>query len=134
MSKGGSRYGAGRPGWHAKAEDCRQIDVREWQRFECLDVDAYGIWYFPDRTSVQYRIEAADLVLRHDVAARPMEQRVTITRTACHYGGERPWFTCPSCTKRVAVLYLRPHTGFACRKCNRNYRAYGGVLQCKHAA
>lgn len=120
MSKGGSRYGAGRPGWHVKAEDCRQIDVREWQRFRCLEPSACGTWYFADRTTVHYRVEGGIVVLLHDLAltGRPVEQRVPISRTACHYGGERPWFACPTCGKRVAVLYLRRRSGFACRKCS----------------
>ena len=118
MSKGGSRHGAGRPGWHVKAEDCRQLDVREWQRFRCLEPSACGTWYFDDRVSVDYRVGAEAVALRHDLAGRPMEQRVPITRTACHYGGERPWFGCPTCGKRVAVLYLRRRSGFACRKCS----------------
>jgi hypothetical protein len=118
MSKGGSRWGAGRPGWHVKAEDCRQLDVREWQRFRCLEPSACGTWYFGDRASVDYCVGADAVVLRHDLAGRPMEQRLPITRTACHYGGERPWFACPICSKRVAVLYFRGRTGFACRRCS----------------
>ncbi|WP_160015871.1 hypothetical protein [Pseudomonas sp. 8BK] len=45
---------------------------------------------------------------------------VTITWTPCHLGGERPWFLCPSCGRRVAKLY---NGGvFACRHCMRlNY-------------
>lgn len=118
MSKGGSRYGAGRPGWHVKAEECRQIDVREWQRVGCFESGSDGTWYFTDRTTVHYRAEADVFVLRHDFAGRPMEQQVPITRTACHYGGERPWFTCPRCARRVALLYLTSGDGFACRRCS----------------
>lgn len=118
MSKGGSRPGAGRPGWHVKAENCRKIDVREWQRFGCLEPSACGTWYFGDRASVDYSSEADAVVLRHDLAGRAMEQRVPITRTACHYGGERPWFVCPSCTRRAALLYLRSGAGFGCRRCS----------------
>jgi hypothetical protein len=37
--------------------------------------------------------------------------------TDCHYGGSRPWFTCPrrECGRRVAALYWG--SGFACRHC-----------------
>jgi hypothetical protein len=31
-------------------------------------------------------------------------------------GGHRHWFTCPTCSKRVAVLYA-PGRFFACRQC-----------------
>lgn len=101
-----------------KAEDCRQLDVREWQRFGCLEPSACGTWYLGDRASVDYRVEADAVVLHYELAGRPMEQRVPISRTACHYGGERPWFACPGCTQRVALLYLRYGAGFACRRCS----------------
>ena len=45
-----------------------------------------------------------------------VEQRVHTQTSACHLGGERRWFTCPRCSKRVAVLYA-PGKYFACRNC-----------------
>jgi hypothetical protein len=32
MGTGGSRYGAGRPGYKGKAEACMRLDVRMWAR------------------------------------------------------------------------------------------------------
>lgn len=47
---------------------------------------------------------------------------VQITWTPCHLGGERPWFLCPCCGRRVAKLY--GSVLFACRHCLRlNYRS-----------
>lgn len=47
---------------------------------------------------------------------------VPITWTACHLGGERPWFLCPCCDRRVAKLYSCAL--FACRHCvHLNYRS-----------
>lgn len=43
------------------------------------------------------------------------EYPVQIERTACHLGGQRVWFWCPGCGRRVAVLY--GHEVFACRHC-----------------
>lgn len=43
------------------------------------------------------------------------EQVVSVTATACTYGGKRYWFTCPKCEARAAVLYYR--SGYSCRKC-----------------
>ena len=45
-----------------------------------------------------------------------VEQRVQTQTSPCHLGGQRHWFTCPRCSKRVAVLYALGRT-FACRKC-----------------
>ena len=38
-----------------------------------------------------------------------------LSRSSCHYGGERPWFLCPHCGRRVAILY--GGAVFACRTC-----------------
>jgi hypothetical protein len=45
-----------------------------------------------------------------------VEQRVQTQTSPCHLGGQRQWFTCPRCSKRVAVLYA-PGRYFACRDC-----------------
>jgi len=45
-----------------------------------------------------------------------VEQRIPFTWTTCNYGGNRTWFLCPSCGKRVAVLYSG-WKYFACRGC-----------------
>lgn len=45
------------------------------------------------------------------------DQRVGMTTTACHLGGQRHWFSCPGCSQRVAVLYA-PGGRFACRRCS----------------
>ena len=45
-----------------------------------------------------------------------VEQRVQTQTSLCHLGGQRHWFTCPRCSKRVAVLYA-PRRNFACRQC-----------------
>lgn len=50
---------------------------------------------------------------------------VKTTRTACHFGGSRPWFQCILCGKRAGVLYLNEDgTHLFCRKCsNLRYRS-----------
>ena len=35
--------------------------------------------------------------------------------TNCHFGGSRPWFVCPGCGSRVAILYMDKL--LQCRKC-----------------
>jgi hypothetical protein len=53
---------------------------------------------------------------------KSIEQRVPITWTACHLGGQRPWFVCSvycngrCCGRRAAVLYGAGEL-FACRRC-----------------
>jgi hypothetical protein len=43
---------------------------------------------------------------------------ITLAWTPCHYGSRRPWFLCPGCGRRVAVLCLGEQ-GFRCRHCAR---------------
>ncbi|MEO9078275.1 MAG: hypothetical protein ABI268_03085, partial [Rhodanobacter sp.] len=47
-------------------------------------------------------------------------QRVVLylQRTACQYGGNRPWFTCPRCSHRVAVVCMAGAV-WGCRHCLR---------------
>jgi hypothetical protein len=75
---------------------------------------------------------------------------VPVVWTQCHFGGKRPYFTCPgvvngeSCMRRVAKLY-KPPAGhyFLCRHChNLTYRScnesgdvhFTAVRQTKRAA
>ncbi len=44
-------------------------------------------------------------------------QSVAIAFTPCHYGGHRPWFLCPACGDRVAILWLLVGH-FLCRSCH----------------
>ena len=44
-----------------------------------------------------------------------IDERIDLTWTDCGFGGQRPWFVCPGCGSRVAILY-RDRT-FSCRRC-----------------
>jgi hypothetical protein len=47
-----------------------------------------------------------------------VQEPVSLTWTACNFGGERPWFVCPGagCGRRMAVLY-GPGRYFLCCHC-----------------
>ena len=62
---------------------------------------------FDHGMALSYRIKSTGEVV---------EQRVQTQTSPCHLGGQRHWFTCPRCSKRVAVLYA-PSRYFACRRC-----------------
>ena len=78
--------------------------------------------------SIKVRTETDAVVLMYraqswgDAEWKSVEQRVPITWTACHFGGQRPWFVCSiyssgrHCGRRVALLYLADEL-FACRRC-----------------
>ncbi len=44
-----------------------------------------------------------------------MEYPILVKWTACNFGGKRPWFYCPHCGRRVAILYSAKL--FLCRHC-----------------
>ena len=124
MGKGGMRWGAGRPGWHVKAEHCRSIDVRWLQREGLLRPGLATTLAWTDRdtgerlAAIGLHAAGDTLTLAFSLNEKPMSQQVPLERTPCHYGGSRPWFNCPRCQRRMAVLYLRA-SGFACRNCQR---------------
>ena len=45
------------------------------------------------------------------------ETWIELTYTDQHLGGRRPWFMCPKCDRRCALLYRR-HGDLGCRKCH----------------
>lgn len=122
MGAGGWRWNAGRPGYKGKAEACQRLDVREWAKRGLLRPGHWGSWSWRNTStgepsgSINFAIEAGAAVLRYTLNDEPRIQRVPLLSTPCNYGGTRPWFGCPHCGARVAVLYLR-RGGFYCRKC-----------------
>lgn len=125
MGKGGSRFGAGRPAWHIKAEHCRRIEAGRWAKEGLFNVGSAGAWSWRDADTgretarIGYRGDGGAVVLDFNVNDEPVHQRIQETRTACHYGGSRSWFSCPRCWRRVGVLFLRGRAGFMCRHCGR---------------
>ncbi len=97
----------------ATTEGCLQIDIRQLARGGFLEHGAEHC--YSDRKS-KYEIrlvsEQNRMRFQHGIALlagfrRLGQDIVTIDRTTCHFGGVRPWFLCPGCRKRIAVLYGR---------------------------
>jgi len=113
----------------AATEDYRTLDVRTLQRTGVLTPGWRGGWQWSRNgetsASIGLETESRDSVrLRYQVKtqgqAEAKDYPVPITWTPCHLGGERPWFCCPCCNRRVAKLY--GGVMFACRHCLRlNY-------------
>ena len=127
MGSGGSRFGAGRPAYRAKAEQLQRVEIGRWHRGGYLREGASFTWswnrggeptgsigvrvFGPDSLVLQYRVGSGD-------EWRDSSQAIRIDRTPCNYGKTRPWFGCPVCQRRAGVLYLRAGR-FACRQCQR---------------
>lgn len=122
MSRGGYRCGAGRPGWHAKTAGKLAVDVRKLHRDGHLSGCYRMNWHWSSGATIELETtpDMVTLTYRYKDGGgewRDVRQPVTVTRTPCHYGGSRPWFACPRCYGRVAILYLWNVP--ACRKCAR---------------
>jgi len=88
--------------------------------------------------SVEFHIYTDHLQLYHSIdtssqRAKAVHQTVFFGATRCHFGGERTWFLCPACGRRVVALY-RGRERFKCRICsNLNYptqhqRTFGRLI------
>lgn len=127
MGKGGSRFGAGRPGYRVKAEHTKRVEIGRWSREGRLRAGSTFTWSWTldGRPSGSIGLRMLDndaMRFGYSIGSgddlRDASQVVPIVRTACPYGGTRPWFACPICNRRVGVLYMRGGR-FACRHCQR---------------
>ncbi|WP_253277096.1 hypothetical protein [Pseudomonas fluorescens] len=110
-------------------EDYRSLGILALHRAGVLRAGHAGGWEWKRRGEVVGTIgieseSQTRLRLRYQVTSNgeveSKDYPVSITWTPCHLGGNRPWFLCPCCGRRVAKLYLR--RVFACRHCMRlNY-------------
>jgi len=121
--------GSGRR-WHSNSkettESSRPLDIRKLQRAGVLVPGrCFGWeWSFGGEriANIQARVEVGRVVLlyryrrRGDNDWQDVEQPVQLEETRCNLGGTRPWWLCPSCGRRVAVLY-GPGKHYACRHC-----------------
>lgn len=130
MAKGGWRYGAGRLGWKRKAESSLALDIRQIARKGLLMPGRWFSWSWTYTHSgeragsigIQVSADAEHVTLDYQwtpYGSDPIsvKQPIKFERTSCNYGGSRPWFRCPKCGRRCAVLYFG-NGRYACRKCN----------------
>lgn len=121
----GGRGSGRRSSYSGKAEtsDSMPLDIRKITR-KGLQVPGSSFswqWLVNDRqvAGISVRVDFDHgMVLSYCMKStgEVVEQRVQTQTSPCHLGGQRHWFTCPRCSKRVAVLYA-PGRYFACRQC-----------------
>ncbi len=100
-------------------EDMHSVDVRDLARDGLLNHGSQGTltWSRGNRVTGSIGVVgwggSVELVYRVD--GKSVCQSVELDWTPCNYGGQRPWFRCPNCGRRSAVLY--GGTRFWCRSC-----------------
>lgn len=115
-------FGSGRRKKHpAVYEDTHRLDIRQLASHCPLEAGSQFGWFWtgPGGASREIWIEVKEESLRLCKRFFPEENFVPIQihRTPCHFGGSRPWFQCPYCHRRCAVLIAFNDLQFACRKC-----------------
>jgi len=118
-------FGSGRRGGRETTADYRRLDVRRLHRAGVLVPGRRCGWQWMRRGEkiADIGIEAGESFIRLRYSATSGGERksydytVMLSRTGCTYGGARPWFLCPCCGRRVAILY--GGAMFACRRCYR---------------
>ena len=115
------------PRTHPLKEACRhELNINELARAGVIRPGADGLLSFPDGSQVGFYVWQYDTAHYDDAThAFPGGIRLTgegglheigLAWSGCNYGGQRPWFLCPSCNGRVAKLFEYGQ-GFRCRKC-----------------
>ena len=121
----GGRGSGRRSSYCGKSEtsDSMPLDIRKITRKGLLVPGSSFSWQWTvnDRqvAGISIRVDFNQgmvLSYRMKSTGEVVEQQVQTQSSPCHLGGQRHWFTCPRCSKRVAVLYA-PGRYFACRQC-----------------
>jgi len=118
----GSRYRLDRK---TTLEDVKHIDVRALQKSKLLKLGMTGSFQWtrkelpPIRIQFSYQQDYLKLSYRHkaDDDWQLYEGFIRFDRTPCNYGGERLWFLCPCCSRRVALVYFY-RASIQCRHCH----------------
>lgn len=111
--------------------DYRKLSITSLKRDNCLAVGRRFNWIWSRRgekvASINIAVEERHAIRltyqssRRGADAVQHDYRVEIDWTACHLGGERPWFRCPDCSRRVLDLYGGAR--YTCRHCRQlNYQ------------
>jgi hypothetical protein len=95
------------------ARDC--LDVRDLRRRGLYGGDWITFKPMLGWPSI-VQMRAARYAILLDLRGHTVPQRIRVSWTRVHFGGERPWMHCPHCDKRVARLY-RGLGGYFCRAC-----------------
>ncbi len=114
-------FGSGRRGGRDVTADYRRLDVRKLHRAGVLVPGWIGGWQWSRRgektADIGIEVGEGSIRLRYSIknTGEQKDYDVGLSYTGCNYGGARPWFLCPCCGRRVAVLY--GGAVFACRHC-----------------
>ena len=99
---------------HSLVEDHTSVNILDLHRFLQENREYRATSPRGDRSdAVRWRgwVEDGDLFFDNG----QWKYHVSVGWRPCHFGGERPFFFCPECSRRCRILYLTDP--LACRKC-----------------
>ncbi len=118
-------YNSGRHGGKRTTDDMHMLDIRKIERAGYLKPGSAFNWQWMRGgnkiATIDMRTESdhVTLIYRSRVNGDEwldMNYPVMIEWTACHYGGQRAWWRCIGCGRRVAILF--GGKVYACRHCH----------------
>lgn len=122
-------YGSGTRPRRATVEETSELAIGRLHREGCLRPGWQGVWQWlgqepgqPDRASIGIVTHSTDMLMvsytvrTGDQAPQRLMYPLHVRWVRCHYGGERPWWLCPTCGRQVAMLYLGGRD-LRCRHC-----------------
>lgn len=108
-------------------DGCARLDIRRLSKKKLLDGKSHLL---PNKVRMQFDGAGVNIEFLYDRRSVPSAQEriwqtVCLEWTACHFGSARPWFVCPNCDRRQAILYVPIvcpvasgyDPAFLCRKC-----------------
>jgi hypothetical protein len=103
-------------------EEVVGLDVALLARFECLSsCETTWTWDWDDRVpKFTIQVIGFDGFIQLRSEEGEIRAEIPVEYTACHFGGERPWFRCPDadCGVRVRRVHcFPPHGRWGCRRC-----------------
>lgn len=113
----------------------KKICVEDCHRLSATRLASIPLFHLATQTWIQgkvllgkiafSRVTELMVTLRYSVNEIAMDYPVEMNTTSLPWDSVRYWFTCPSCSRRVAHLYLpNGRMMFACRHCyNLTYRS-----------
>lgn len=118
---------SGRAGIKRSTKNMHALDICKLHRAGLLKPGQYLTWNWSRRGNVVASIGGTVDTINSvtlNYRTRPYggewqdkHYQVIVDWTACNYGGSRPWWLCPCCGRRVAVLW--GGSTYACRHCHK---------------
>lgn len=98
-------------------DEMNALDIRTLARKGGLQPGGSYVyrWFLGRRMVGSLRMDVLRHCVRFHNDAQAASIEAPLVHTPCNFGGARPWWRCPHCRRRVAILYV--DATIACRHC-----------------